>query len=428
MTADRCSTRRSTPSEGSANREGIVEEEHPQCRQAGEVAPETPDPIPSGMPPLNEAPPPEDRAYAEKFAREFAPLLDHWQERADEIESSFVTATTPTHPQRAALRRFADLCLRFANLEQRIEGTIPCEIPTHLDVIRPPEERIDPQQGETLAIAERARLGLREGPIENLAELLDERGIKVAEWARAEAAPAGAFLFDEDTGPALLALAAPGSPAARFLLAHAYAHLLADVDPYENRFCSHGAQDAPPVLRTGGRPTDSRRVQKSASAAELREARADRFARALLLPADHFAKSLAMFFDDDSAPPPLRRLGELAFYYGVETPAVLQRLADLGLSPPQRIEALAAELDAAQAPRVDQAETDGGSMEDEASGGDGEERDPLPARFVHLSLALFVRRIASRAQLGELLDLDPPSVDRMVAWLDLPSDFKERRA
>lgn len=388
-----------------------------------------PEPTPPGLPPLNEALSPEDEAYAEGFARELTLLLDHWHTRSAEIEESFVAPKTTAGSQREALRRFAHLCLRFADLEQRIEGTIACEIPTHFAVVRDEHELIRPEQGEHLARAERERLELPDGPIENLGDLLDERGIKIVQWDNAGDECSGAFLFDEDTGPALLALAPPSSRAGRFLLAHAYGHLLADIDPYENRFCHHGSPLEPGPLRPGGRPADSPVPDYATEEWERLEARADRFARALLLPAANFTNNLEMFGEGGARGFRLQRLGEIAFYYGVETAVVLQRLADLDLAPPDRIAALAAELGStseAAPPRVDRTEP-GAEPPPAGAAMFNEPGIPsrLPTRFVHLSLALFVKRLASRSQLVRLLNLDRRTVDRLVGLLDLPAAFRE---
>jgi Zn-dependent peptidase ImmA (M78 family) len=407
----------------------------PDDRQSSEWtggAPRVPEVVPAGLPPLNQAPPPEDAAYAEKYARELPPLLEHWSARAAEIEESFLSPEKRTPLQRKALRRFANLCLRFADLEQRIEGAIVCEIPAHFGVIRGDDEPLCPEQGERLAQAERKRLGLPEGPIENLSEMLDERGIKILEWDSGTDEDSGAFLFEQDTGPALLALAPVGSHAGRFLLAHAYGHLLADVDPYENRFCRHGSPLQNGGMRSGGRAADSPVPDYATESRERIEARADRFARALLLPADHFRESLGMFGQGGPYGFDLQRLGELGFYYGVETGVVLQRLSDLHLAPDERVALLASELAHGRRSADRQRPLSEGAEASAATDATGAEEPgivgQLPARFVNLCLALFVKRIASRAQLGRLLNLDPVTVDRMIGWLDLPPAFRERKA
>lgn len=373
----------------------------------------------------SELPLTEDQA-AERFALEFEPLMGQCDDRAAELLDSFVSTRNPLPAEQRRLQRFAHLCLRFANLETRIEGTIRCEIPAHLSVLANGPARTLIAEAEELADAERRRLEIPPGPIENLSELLDERGIKVVEWGAVDGKHAGAFLFDPDTGPALLSLTPAGSAAGRFVLAHEYCHLLADVDPYENRFCLHGSACSGPDARWGGRFPGENLPGDSPIALGLPEARADLFARAFLLPREHFIRTLGMFGEGAERGFHIGRLGELAFYYDVETAVVLNRLVDLDLLPASEATAMAAAL-VTKPQRAADADSRVASATRRADDADGKTVvETLPVRFVNLSLALFVGRIASRDHLARLLDVDRRAVGRLLSWLDLPADFKER--
>jgi Zn-dependent peptidase ImmA (M78 family) len=294
------------------------------------------------------------------------------------------------------------------------------------------------EESESLATAERHRLELPDGPIEDLAQLLDDRGIKVIEWDRPAGMHAGAFLFDSDTGPALLSLAPAGSAASRFILAHEYCHLLADVDPYENRFCLHGSGDGCAEARFGGRLPGERMPGDEHECFGRPESRADHFARAFLLPKDHFSRTLGDFGEGGRRGFHLQRLNELAFYYGVDTPVVLNRLADLGFLPASEAAAMATCRELARAPLATPpvatppiAERPITSRPDAvhpAAPKSAQALETLPVRFVHLCLTLFVSRIAARDHLSRLLDVDARAVNRLIGWLDLPGGFRERRS
>jgi Zn-dependent peptidase ImmA (M78 family) len=332
-------------------------------------------------------------------AAEFEPLPSDWGQRATAMSERFLLPRMLLPAEQACIQRFAHLCLRYAYSERRIQGDILCDIPAHLSVLRGQQHPSLEEEAESLAQAERENLGVPPGPIEDLGELLDERGIKILEWPEPAGHPAGAFLFEEETGPALLALTCPGSPQRAFILAHEYCHLLADVDPYESRFCTHG--DYP---RADGSLLAQNELADPAEDTLIPERRADLFARSLLMPREHFLDTLGEFGMSDPADIHLGRLQDLAFYYRVDTAAILGRLVDL-----EQLSIVEARLlDAEQVP---------------GPSGPAHQPDPiatLPRRFVDLSLALYMRREVSRTQLGVLLDLAPDRLKAFLDWISCP--------
>jgi Zn-dependent peptidase ImmA (M78 family) len=357
-------------------------------------------------------PSPEGRAAWELSAHhhdiepECEPLPDDWDETASELADSFIAERSITSAERAILAHFCHLCLRFAHMEVRIQGELLCEIPAHLSVLTEDPARDLAEAVSRLAVTERKNLELDDGPIEDLTGLLDDRGIKIIEWDGV-AHPAAAFLFHPRTGPALLSLALPGSVAGRFHIAHAYGHLIFDVDPYENRFCprcaspGNGQHDHP-----GGRLADEAGVARALDDIELAELRADLFARAFLLPAAHFVKTLRAFDIRPTRALDLARVGDVAFYYGVEPAVVLTRFADLALLPLDHVRALIAQPPA----RHDGATSTSVPMPD-APAPDGPGSPPasppgVPARCANLGLALYLRREISLDQMATLLGTD----------------------
>ena len=387
---------------------------------------------PGDQPPSRQPRAREPLGGASQSEQHFDPLPRDWQDAADEITASFQAPRALSSEERALLTRFVHLCLRFAYMETRVQGEILCEIPTHLDALRGAEAQGSTPNGETagtgcdpeaigaqaaaLAEAERRNLDLDSQPIEDLADLLDTRGIKTIEWPGWNGERAGAFLFDPRTGPALLALAPPGSRSARYMLAHQYGHLLADVDPYVNRFCLHGTR-AGAGHRTcmGGRIADRPQLEAVRDDAwEACELRADLFARALLLPERHFLETARAFEAQPERQIDLERIGHLAYYYGVEPAVILHRFVDLGLLPADEDRAL-------MPPEGCPPAFERFAAGDEEPLPYSEELPPgLPRRFVNLDLALYLKRSVSLEQFAVLLGIEPDQARRFLVACEPP--------
>jgi Zn-dependent peptidase ImmA (M78 family) len=359
-----------------------------------------------------DATPPDADAEA---AAETAPLPDDWDEQAASLAQSFIAPLEHAREERTLLTDFAHLCLRFAHMEERLQGSLLCELPAHLTVIRGEHPDRLAAEAEHLARVERGNLEVPEGPIEDLADLLDTRGIKVIECTRAPMRRAGAFLFDPRTGPALLCQCPVDTPAGRAVLAHEYCHLLTDVDPYENRFCPPAGAAATGVAPT---PGDSA-ADLAFDDLDVAELRAELFARAFLLPADHFRRTLEMFGVHPGADLSLPRLADVAYYYGVESSLALRRLADLGRIP--------ASARGAMLGLPPGNGTDTWVLEPGPNGTPHPGLFPVPAtRFVNLSLALFIRRRISLEQMAYLLGIEPAAAQRFVAWSEAPPEPSEK--
>lgn len=341
--------------------------------------------------------------------RELEPLPPDWEDQALALAEDFIWPREPHPAEQKNLERFSHLCLRFAYVERRVQGEILCQIPTHLAAISRERPRGLMEEAEVLAETERETMEIPNGPIEDLAELLDERGIKVIEWPHPAGNHSGAFLFAEDTGPALLVLGRVSSPVGRFILAHEYCHLLADVDPYENRFCHFGAATGQDALARGGRLLEDSEPGDTIDETSVPETRADLFARCLLLPREHFVRTLREFGQGGRGGFHADRLSDVGFYYGVSTPVVLNRLVDLQVLRVAKARAMAERI------RTDPP----GTAQVEESGDPSGQLQGLPRRFVNLSLALFLKRQISRDQLGVLLNADRATLEQFLSCIDL---------
>jgi Zn-dependent peptidase ImmA (M78 family) len=371
--------------------------------------------------------------------QEFAPLPSGWVERAAALVDSFVSPRSLAPQEATCLKHFSHLCLRYAFMERAVQGELLCQIPTHFSVLSQQTGGDVLEEAEALAAAERESLQVADGPIEDLTELLDDRGIKVIEWPPPTGILSGAFLFVEDTGPALLSLAPAGSPAGRLILAHEYCHLLADIDPYESRFCPLGNGGGSDAGGCGGRLIEELSSDDPADEIVLPEVRADVFARCFLLPRDHLVQSLREFGLRRSAGFPLERLGHVAYYYDVNLPTLIHRLVDLELLAPSRSREMVAAIPqhaAAGGPSGDAVSRSQQREREDAASVDDTDHEPdplkilgrLPRRFVDLALALLLKRRVSLEQFGVLLDTKPQAAARLLGWLQPPEEEKPKNS
>ncbi len=303
-----------------------------------------------------------------------------------EIEQFF--ARPPLNAaERGEVLEFIRLSRQYAFLERLVQGEILFDLPVHFDVVVQHETGAsDESLVEKLAGDERDLLELGIEPAERLLDALDERGIKVFTRSRGpepQEILTGGFQYAGETGPALLVGAGEASREAVFILAHEYGHLVMDVSPYTSRFCRW--------RREGLKNLDD----------SAEERRADRFARALLLPASLFdstSPDLGLVTGD--AAPDESALLRAAEVFDVPPAVVWQRLADLGhprsgVLPRFAPESCAREVD---------------------------ERRPtdLPERFVNLALAAFGRRIFEKGDLARFLRMPSDGVDRFLSWCPIP--------
>ena len=115
-------------------------------------------------------------------------------------------------------------------------------------------------QGRAVARLERDRLGLGHAPIQDVAELINQQGIRAAALPMVEEV-SGLFIQDEELGTAILVNQTVSRVRRRFSYAHEYAHALLDRNE---------------------QPEPSRRQNVK----QLREARANAFAAEFLVPED----------------------------------------------------------------------------------------------------------------------------------------------
>jgi hypothetical protein len=203
---------------------------------------------------------------------------------------------------------------------------------------------------------------------------------------------------------------------------------LADVDPYESRFCPHCRASGEDPLAAGGRLLARIDLSEGDDETSLPETRADLFARSFLVPRDHFTRSLLEFGQGGRKGFDPQRLADVALYYGVTPAVLLARLVDIEVLPIGQAQALGRELvtSSTDPPRTAPL----ARPDDEQVSARAQDRGPstlagLPERFVNLALALFLKRQISFAQLGYVLGLEQAVLLQFLAWVDLPADLMQ---
>jgi Zn-dependent peptidase ImmA (M78 family) len=287
-------------------------------------------------------------------------------------------ANPPLTPvERGEVLEFVRLTHQYAFLERLIQGEILFNLPVHLDLAN--------VSVETLADQERELLVLGTEPAEELADSLDERGIKVFFRRRGPEPPdtlTGGFQYAGESGPSLLAGAAEGHEAI-FIIAHAYGHLVMDVNPYRSRFCRW-------------RRTDLQNLSDSEE-----ERRADLFARALIVP-----QALISTFRFE--------LEQASTAEGVMEETVT-RMAEVCSVPPAVLWRRLGDLDlprSAAAPRP--------TIRPRRRKVDERRATDLPERFVNLALAGFGQRFLDKADLVRFLRVPPERIELFLSWCPIP--------
>jgi Zn-dependent peptidase ImmA (M78 family) len=201
----------------------------------------------------------------------------------------------------AVVEEVGDGLAYYAWLERSALGAQRYEFPTY-----PPPAGDAIEQGESLAVEERNRLGLGDGEaIPSMVALLEREGVKVAVQAfHPKSRAFGCFLFSEALGPCVIVNRNRAPTERRFAAAHEYAHLLLDHEDISGEVCG------------------------PFRAHELDELRAGAFATAFLLPRDGVAAALR----DMDAPSRITadRVTRLSHDFGSSYGAVVARLAQLG--------------------------------------------------------------------------------------------------
>ena len=282
----------------------------------------------------------------------------------------------------AFLEEQVELARRYSLVEKLVlGGTQVSYSPASLEVELDLKGNVI-EQGEKLAVAERARHNLLAGPVLEIEALVEEQGLKViARRFPQDATSLGAFFFDGDIGPTILVNASAGPADVSYIVARQYGHFLADYEPYPYIVC--------------GRPDP----QSLDNAADMR---AHVFALAFLMP----EKDLNVYCDAMK----LERdqvlhaefLQQLQVYFEVDAELILWRLLSLGwITAPQLKQFLEKEPAIAecllQAPQRHPG------------------NDELPDRFVQLVAHGFGQDKLTLSEAADVLGVEEAEAERLLS-------------
>jgi Zn-dependent peptidase ImmA (M78 family)/transcriptional regulator with XRE-family HTH domain len=244
---------------------------------------------------------------SEVYARSIHDLLRTRQPVRD-LVTLFRTAASRVATAGPELDQAVALLQRLSDDYLELERLCAAPLPRHYPSIYDVSGRDPGEAAEEVAAAERNRLGLGDGPVSHLGELLEtDVGLRIF-GLDLPARVAGLFVFTDELG-GCVALQRKHPPGRRlWSLAHEYAHFL--VHRYEAEVT---------VLRSESRASGKERF-------------ADAFARELLMPALGLRRRFHGL-QQAAGPVTPATLIPLADLYGVSFEAMLLRLEELRLVP-----------------------------------------------------------------------------------------------
>ncbi len=202
------------------------------------------------------------------------------------------------------IQRFEELCRNYLELEKIVDAPLPQNYPPEYDVTGMPIEAA----AESIAIAERQRLGLGDGPIPLLRDILEQSvGIRIF-YLKMPAKYSEIYSFDEQLGACMAINLDHYEERRRWSMAHGYLHFL--------------AHRRKPVVDFDGQ------YQRLPESERLAEA----FPKYFLMPTSGLLKRFNDMYRTHSKFTPTN-LFTLAHYYGVSIEALIYRLENMELLP-----------------------------------------------------------------------------------------------
>lgn len=202
------------------------------------------------------------------------------------------------------IQRLEELCRNYLELEKIMDAPLPRNYPQEYDVIKMPIEAA----AESIAIAERQRLGLGDGPIPLLRDILEQSvGIRIF-YLKMPAKYSEIYSYDEQIGGCMAINLDHYEERRRWSMAHGYLHFL--------------AHRRKPIVDFEGQ---YQRIPESERLAEA-------FPKYFLMPTSGLLRRFNDMYRTHGKFTPTN-LFTLAHYYGVSIEALIYRLEEMELLP-----------------------------------------------------------------------------------------------
>jgi Zn-dependent peptidase ImmA (M78 family) len=281
-------------------------------------------------------------------------------------------------PLEPTLQQWATLCQNYLELEQALDAPLPRNYPPEYNVAPMPIKAA----AESIAVAERQRLGLGDGPIRLLREVLEQSvGLRIF-YVAMPWQYAGLYSYSEPLGGCIAINRNHPEDRQRRTLAHEYLHFLAD----RHR----------PLLDSGDL------YQRKNDRARL----ADLFPDYFLMPTSGLLQRFNDMYRSHGKFTPTN-LFTLAHYYGVAIEALVTRLEGLELIPSQTWERLRG-----RGLKVRETQT---GLEQVASR--SERPDMMPIHYQHLAIEALDQGLITEGRFADLLAVDRLEARRIAAAL-----------
>jgi Zn-dependent peptidase ImmA (M78 family)/DNA-binding XRE family transcriptional regulator len=203
-----------------------------------------------------------------------------------------------------SIMRLEELCRNYLKLEEMIDAPLPRNYPQEYEVENMPIEAA----AESIAIAERQRLGLGDAPISRLRDVLEQSvGLRIF-YLQMPHKYSGAYSYDEQIGGCIAINVSHLEERRRWSVAHEYLHFL--------------AHRRKPVVDFEGQ------YQRLPESERLAEA----FPKYFLMPTSSLLKQFNDMHRSHGKFTPTN-LFTLAHYYGVSIEALIYRLEEMELLP-----------------------------------------------------------------------------------------------
>ncbi|MEA5418509.1 XRE family transcriptional regulator [Spirulina sp. CCNP1310] len=278
------------------------------------------------------------------------------------------------------IQRFEELCRNYLELEQIMDAPISRNYPQEYDVNNMPIEAA----AESMAIAERQRLGLGDSPIPMLRDILEQSvGIRVF-YLNMPGTYSEIYSYDEQLGGCMAINLNHYEERRRWSMAHGYLHFL--------------AHRQKPVIDFVDLKGQYKRVPESERLAEA-------FAKYFLMPTSGLLSRFNDMYRTHGKFTPTN-LFTLAYYYGVSIEALVYRLEDIELLPSGTWDRLRD-----RGLKVKKVQQELGLQEI------NQQADQLPIHYQHLAIEALDQGLITEGRFADFLGVDRLEARRIAESL-----------